>query len=173
MKQQMEVIMFTKLALWAVLISTVGAYATPRIVAWDIHQVLCTKPIGLGHNCTPNKDTFKLVEELHAMGVRQVILSNISNRSYEKLTLLYPEYFSYFDRDGSLADAHFLLTRKPYGKYYNKFMQRHPALDPCEILFFDDKPENIKGARAFGIDGQLFCNAAQARTILKRKGLLL
>ena len=164
--------MFKKLALLGMLISATGALAAPLVVAWDIHQVLCSKPKGQGYNCTPNEDTFKLVEELHEMGIRQVILSNISSRSYEKLSERYPEHFSYFDRAGSLADSHFLLTRKPHGKYYNKFMERHPEIGPQEVLFFDDKPENIKGARSFGIDGQLFLNAEQARTILKNKGLL-
>ena len=164
--------MFKKLVLLGMLISATGAFAAPLVVAWDIHQVLCSKPDGKGYKCTPNEETFKLVEELHNMGVRQVILSNISNRSYEKLSERYPEQFSYFDRAGSLADAHFLLTRKPHGRYYNKFMKRHPELDPQDILFFDDKLENIKGARAFGIDGQLFLNPKQARNVLKNKGLL-
>ena len=163
--------MFKKLALLGMLISATGALAAPLIVAWDIHQVLFSKPKGQGYNCTPNEDTFKLVKELHEMGIRQVILSNISSTSYKKLSERYPKHFSYFDRAGSLADPHFVLTRKPHGKYYNKFMDRHPEISPQDILFFDDKKKNIKGACSLGIDGQCFSDAKQARTILKKKGL--
>lgn len=164
--------MFKKIALLGILISATSAFAAPKVVAWDIHQVLCTKPVRHGYQCTPHEDTFELVKELHENGVKQVILSNISSSSFGILNKHYPEHFGYFDMSKSLANAHFVFTRKPHGKYYTKFLKLNNGINPGDMIFFDDKPENIKGARAHGIDGQIFCNAAQARTILKQKGLL-
>lgn len=168
----MEVIMLKKITLLGMIISATSAFGVIKVVAWDIHQVLCTKPTGLGYQCVPKEDTFALVKELHEKGVKQVILSNISSRSFSILSNNYPNHFNYFDSNGSLANAHFMFTRKPHGKYYSQFLKRNTAIAPNECIFFDDKPENIKGARAFGIDGQIFRNAKQARIILQRKGLL-
>ena len=72
----------------------------------------------------------------------------------------------------SLANSQGILTRKPHGKYFKKFLKKNRGFRPEDILFFDDKPKNVHGARKEKIDGQLFCNADQARTILVRKGYL-
>ena len=170
--------MFKRIALLGLIVSsTLVPIASPKavtekVVAWDIHKVLCTKPAKRGYQCTPQESTFELVRELHARGVKQVILSNISRESFCILIRCYPNYFKYFDREGSLADAQVLLTRKPHGKYFKIFLKNNPGIRPDNIIFFDDKPKNIKGAREKCIDGQIFCSAAQSRTILNRKGLL-
>jgi len=164
--------MIKKLVFLGALILAPFAQAAPQVVAWDIHEVLCSKPVGRGYNCTPDMKAFQLVKELHSNGVRQVILSNISRKSFEVLKKRHPKLLEVFEPRGSLADSHFVFTRKPHGKYFKKFMKRHRALDPSDILFFDDKAENIKGARSFGIDGQLYCSPEQARKILVAKGLL-
>ena len=61
-----------------------------KIVAWDIHEVLCSKPGWHGYQCTPNQDTFEIVKALHEKGVKQVVFSNISSSSFYKLRKRYP-----------------------------------------------------------------------------------
>ncbi len=174
----MGVIMFKRIALLGLIVSSTSGIATPqkqpqqKIVAWDIHQVLCTKQGSHGYKCSPQESTFELVKELHAKGVKQVILSNISSKSFCKLSRCYPQHFKYFDLSRSFTDAEFILTRKPHGKCFKKFLKKNRATRPSDIVFFDDKLKNVKGARDQCIDGHIFCNAAQARTILNRKSLL-
>ncbi len=169
--------MFKRIALLGLIISSTGGLAAPpkqpnKMVAWDIHRVLCTTPKRHGYQCRPQESTFELVKELHAKGVKQVILSNISDKSFGKLSRCYPRHFKYFDIGGSLTGAKGIFTRKPHRKYYKKFLQKNHNVHPRDIIFFDDKLENINGARKICIDGQIFRSATQARTILNRKGLL-
>ena len=174
----MEVIMFKRIALLGLIVSSTYGLATPqtqsqkKIVTWDIHKVLFTKQGKHGYQCTPQESTFELVKELHAKGVKQVILSNISSESFCELSRCYPQHFKYIDLSRSFTNAKFIFTRKPHGKCFKKFLKKNKYTRPSDIVFFDDKLKNVKGARELCIDGQLFCNAAQARTILKHKGLL-
>ncbi len=169
--------MFKRIALLGLILSSTGGLAAAQIqsqeiiVAWDIHQVLCTKQASHGYKCTPQESTFELVKELHAKGVKQVILSNISRESFCKLLRRYPDHFKYFDMKRSLANAR-LFTRKPHGKCFKKFLKKNRDTRPSDIVFFDDKPKNVQGARDQCIDGQIFRSAAQAHTILHHKGLL-
>ncbi len=169
--------MFKHIALLGLIASSTGGLAAAQIqsqekmVAWDIHKVLCTKPGRHGHQCKPQEAIFELVKELHDNGVKQVILSNISRESFCKLLRRYPDHFKYFDMKRSLANAR-LFTRKPHENYFKKFLKRNPDVRRSDIIFFDDKPKNVQGARDQYIDGQIFRSADQARTILKRKGLL-
>lgn len=170
--------MFKRIALLGLIVSSTCGLAAPqtqsqqKIVAWDIHQVLCTKQRNHGYQCSPQESTFELVKELHAKGVKQVILSNISSRSFCELSRCYPQHFRYFDLSGSFTDAEFIFTRKPHGKCFKKFLKKNRDTRPSDIVFFDDKLKNVKGARDQCIDGHIFCNTTRARTILSRKGLL-
>ncbi len=144
-----------------------------KIVAWDIHKVLCTKQKNItGDKCTPKEDVFNLVKTLNKNGIKQVILSNISRKGYCRLACKYPSYFKYFNQSGSLADAQGLRFRKPRTKYYKYFLRKNNDIQPKNIIFFDDKSENIKKARKNSIDAHLFCNAAETERVLKQKCLL-
>lgn len=142
-----------------------------KIVAWDIHEVLCSKPERRGWQCAPNTETFKIVEALHAQGIKQVIFSNISDASFQKLLIRYPYYFKYFDLMLSQASGKGVFSRKPYGKYIQQFIQKTKT-DPQNIIFFDNRLRNIEAARKHGIDAYIFYNPVQIREILKQKGLL-
>ncbi len=151
--------------------SLVCSDGAQKIVAWDIHEVLCSKPEKHGWQCVPNPQTFKIVEALSNNGVKQVIFSNISNNSFHKLIARYPHYFKHFDLSHSEANGQGVFSRKPHGKYINKFLQKNP-IDPQNIIFFDDIPQNIEAARRHGIDAHIFYNPAQVKEILKQKGML-
>lgn len=142
-----------------------------KIVAWDIHEVLCSKPERRGWQCSPNPETFKIVEILNTHGIKQVIFSNISDASFQKLLARYPHYFKYFDLMLSQASGKGVFSRKPYGKYIQQFIQKTKT-DPQHIIFFDNRVRNIEAARKHGIDAHVFYNPTQIIEILQQKGLL-
>ncbi len=142
------------------------------VVAWDIHGVLCSLPDGHGYNCVPNKQTFELVKKLHEKGVKQVLFSNISESSRRKLLERYSKYFQYFDLSKSMAKGEGIFTRKPHGKYVEKFLERVWPMNATNIVFFDDREENVRAAREHCIDAHVFSDAAQAKEILKKRNIL-
>jgi FMN phosphatase YigB (HAD superfamily) len=142
------------------------------VVAWDIHGVLCSQPKWHGYNCVPNQQTFELVKKLHEKGVKQVLFSNISESSRKKLIERYPELFSYFDLSKSMAKAEGIFTRKPHSKYIEKFLEKVWPMNATNIVFFDDKKDNVRAAREYCIDAHVFQNADQATEILKQRQIL-
>ncbi|PKN03434.1 hypothetical protein CVU75_02230 [Candidatus Dependentiae bacterium HGW-Dependentiae-1] len=142
------------------------------VVAWDIHGVLCSQPAWTGHNCRPNTQTVELVKKLHAQGVKQVIFSNISQGSMRKLQQKFPELFNCFDWSKSMANAEGIFTRKPHGKYIEKFLAKTGSRNANNIVFFDDKENNVRAACRYGMDAHVFSDAAQATQVLKQKHIL-
>ncbi len=142
------------------------------VVAWDIHGVLCSQPAWSGHNCCPNAQTVALVKKLHAQGIKQVIFSNISQGSMQKLHQKFPELFDCFDWSRSMAKAEGIFTRKPHSKYIEKFLVKTWPTNARNIIFFDDKETNVQAARNHAIDAHVFYNAAQATEVLKQKNVL-
>lgn len=63
-------------------------------------------------------------------------------------------------------------VRKPFPKFFEIALKKL-KINPAELIFIDDRPANVKGAKAVGI--KAFCynkNMAQLRQFLKRNGIL-
>lgn len=137
--------MVKRIALLGLILSNACGLAAPqtqskKIVAWDIHGVLCSEKKGKhGYQCIPHESTFELIKELQSKGVKVVILSNISRRSFCKLCKCYPGHFKQFDISRSLADAEGIFTRKPHKKYYKKFLKKNRDTRPSDIIFLMTK----------------------------------
>ena len=56
---------------------------------------------------------------------------------------------------------------KPEPEIYRSFLSRYPQVLPEESVFLDDRPENIRAAAAFGIEGILFQSWEQAANELE------
>ena len=56
---------------------------------------------------------------------------------------------------------------KPEPEIYRSFFSRYPQVLPGESVFLDDRPENIRAAAAFGIEGILFQSREQAANELE------
>jgi FMN phosphatase YigB (HAD superfamily) len=177
----MEVAMVKKISrilscltfLFCLCVSPLFSYPDKQVVvAWDIHGVLCSEPDGRGYNCVPNPETFELVKKLHKKGVKQVLFSNISESSRRKLLERYPEFFQYFDLSKSMANGEGIFTRKPHGKYVEKFLERVWPMNATNIVFFDDKEKNVNAAREYCIDAHVFSGAAHATEILRQRNLI-
>lgn len=152
----------------AIAIAKMQQNNTPtRVVVWDIDDVLYTKKTG------PNEDAFKIVKDLKERGVKQVLFSNKPEKEYLKLKKTHPAYFNagYFDESLSLVKPK-LFERKPHHKYIHKFIAKHNKKNLHNMVFFDDKRDNVISANEHGIKGLLFTDAAKARKQLEKIGIL-
>ncbi len=85
-----------------------------------------------------------LVERVHAAGVETAVLSNTCAVHWETMGA-YPTFRALRNRFGS----HRLGLRKPDAAAY-RAVETGTGYAACEILFFDDTPENVDAARAVG-----------------------
>lgn len=117
---------------------------------------------------TPMHDSWEMVRELKEAGIRLGILSNICQVHWDFCRSEFPELFTLFDVPLSSVG---LKARKPGREIYLRAAE-HAGVSPEEILFFDDRPENVEGARKAGFHAELFSTAGEARKILRAYGLL-
>lgn len=79
-----------------------------------------------------------------------------------------------------MFDGYFISNelgyRKPDPKFFTKIIatlkEKHFDLKPQEIIFFDDTPSHVEGAKSVGIDAYLYESPDQARQILVGAKLL-
>lgn len=113
------------------------------------------------------EDTAALVRELRERGVPVYYLTNMPRD-------VWPEFVGRGLKDlflGGVASFEVRAT-KPDRRIYEALFDRC-GLVPGECLFFDDMPANVEGARSSGMEAVLFQSAAQARTELFRRGIVV
>ncbi|MCR5457310.1 MAG: HAD family phosphatase [Clostridiales bacterium] len=95
----------------------------------------------------PYYDVWDLVHELKSVGYKIYLLSN-----YSSVTFQWQLGDGYFlkDVDGYLF-SHEIHEIKPHPIIYQKFFEKN-SLNPSECLFFDDRPDNVEGAKGEGMD---------------------
>ena len=111
--------------------------------------------------------TGQLVGELKAAGYRLYVLSNMSREFIDFLRLL-PVYRHF---DGEVVSCEVGVI-KPEPDIYRLLLSRY-SLDPSETLFIDDRPANIEGAKALGIDTFLFNNQDPAESCRTLREMLI
>ncbi len=109
-----------------------------------------------------NHDVLALAREIKAAGVRIAILSNMPpdllrnmRREFEWLDEFKVQIWSC--EHGCV---------KPGPEIYRLCLDKL-ACEPQRALFFDDRPNNVEGARRAGMEAHLFESAAQARAIVE------
>ena len=101
-----------------------------------------------------NDEMLSFVRELKLQSngqLRVYAMSNISRPDYEYLRTK-PADWSLFDKVYTSADAG---ERKPNLGFY-RYVLDDISVDPCSVVFVDDKPENVLSARSFGMRGIVF-----------------
>lgn len=111
-------------------------------------------------------DSTALVAELHAAGVPMAVLSN-APASFGRV-LERQQWVQQVDQLLVSADVG---CAKPDSTIWAELLDRLQA-SPAELLFFDDKPTNVVGAREAGLRAAVWSDAATARTTLVEHGLL-
>jgi HAD superfamily hydrolase (TIGR01509 family) len=115
----------------------------------------------------PIPETEAAVEALHARGVPQYLLSNMSHETVEGTLAMSPAFGRMAGavisgREGVMKPdpAIFTLTCERYG------------LTPGETLFVDDSARNVAAARAVGLQAHHFADPAALRPALEAAGFL-
>lgn len=95
----------------------------------------------------PINGTIDIVKQLkRSKKYNLYILSNYHLEAFEKASTD-NEFFRLFD--GMVVSSH-IKKLKPEPDIYRHLLNKY-SLDPSETLFIDDTPENLEGAKAFGI----------------------
>lgn len=112
--------------------------------------------------------TTDIVRELHAAGVPMVGLTNWSDELYYPYAL---GTFEVLDLLDDVVVSGEVKVAKPDPRAYQLAAERtgHPI---DELLFIDDRQENLDAAEALGMDTILFTNAPALRTELRIRNLL-
>ncbi|MBN4076176.1 HAD family phosphatase [Gemmatimonas aurantiaca] len=89
------------------------------------------------------------------------LCSNTNTWHLEKMTEVC-SYFAYFDFNVSSHKAGFI---KPEPEIFEKALKR-AGVDPSEMIFIDDRQENVAAASAQGINAILFTSVAELKAQL-------
>ena len=108
---------------------------------------------------------YGLRREGHELGV----LSNTSSAHWRYCTTRFPFLLTAFSRH---ALSYRLGVMKPTEKIYLEAAKIAGA-SPADILFFDDRPENIAAAKTAGWDALLFTTPAAAAKELASRGIVM
>lgn len=115
----------------------------------------------------PIAETEAAVEALHARGVPQYGLSNISHETLHSTLAMSPA----FGRLSGYVASGFEGVMKPDPAIYRLCCERFD-LAPGDFLFVDDSARNIAAAEALGFDTHHFTDPADLAPALERRGLL-
>ncbi|MCI2419636.1 HAD family phosphatase [Saccharopolyspora sp. K220] len=134
---------------------TADAALATRLTRADITGWLETAP-----------ESLRLLEDLHQQGVTMALLSNAPSsfgRVAEQET--WARLFKHLIFSGDLRVA------KPDAQIWRILLDTIDA-PAAECLFFDDRQENVDGARAAGLHAERWQGAEAARSILQTHGVL-
>jgi putative hydrolase of the HAD superfamily len=114
----------------------------------------------------PDPATLALIHDLAALDLQLGVLSNAPSsmgRLAESSDWAAPFRVLVFSGDHGLV--------KPDREIFDLLLHRLGDPPAEAVVFLDDKAENVAGARAAGLAGVLFVDAAQARVALRDLGL--
>ncbi|MGW1682410.1 HAD family hydrolase [Saccharopolyspora sp. NPDC002376] len=133
----------------------VDAALSSRLTRADVAGWLETDP-----------ETVHLLEDLHRRGVTLALLSNAPS-SFGRAA----EHADWARRFKHLVFSGDLKLAKPDARIYRSLLETIDA-QPEDCLFFDDRQENIEGAREAGLSAELWSGPTAARTLLQSRELL-
>ena len=114
------------------------------------------------------EDTGAVVTEVRALGIPTYALTNFSAEKWE----VAKETFGILRQfDGEIVSG-VEQTVKPDAKIYRILLERF-HLDAARTFYTDDTQYNVDGARAVGLDAELFTGAADLRDQLRARGIAL
>ncbi|HEU4948962.1 MAG TPA: HAD family phosphatase [Kribbella sp.] len=114
------------------------------------------------------EDTAEVLVELRAAGLSTYALTNFSADKWEVAKTAFPVLHGF---DGEVVSG-VEQTVKPDEKIYRILLERYD-LDPGRTFYTDDVQHNVDGARAVGIDAELFVGADVLREQLRQRGIAL
>ena len=113
-----------------------------------------------------NPAMYDLIEELKQKNVQIGLLSNTTERRANLV-----REFGFYEPFAPCLLSHEIGANKPDMLAY-QILLNTLTLPAQDVLFIDDKMENVRAAKDLGIDAILFQSEAQLRADLKKKGIL-
>ncbi len=98
----------------------------------------------------PFPEMYELIKKIKSAGYKVYLLSNATPRFFDR----YQDVPALTLMDGYFISALYQLL-KPQREIYEAFCNKF-SLKAEECFFIDDMPQNIKGAKAFGMKGHVF-----------------
>ncbi|MEP3072291.1 HAD family phosphatase [Maricaulis sp.] len=120
---------------------------------------------GMLNGSVPGTDI--VMDTLAERGVPQYALTNLPAEWVEPVNALYPQMAHMKD---VIVSAHEGVI-KPDRRIYEITAMRLPFA-PEEVVFFDDREDNVTAARDFGFDAEVFRGEGPLKTALAGRGLL-
>ena len=112
------------------------------------------------------EDTAAVLTEIQELGLPTYALTNFSADKWAVAKDAFPILTRF---DGEVVSG-VEQTVKPDEKIYRILIDRFD-LEPARTFYTDDMAYNVDGARAVGLDAELFTGAANLRTQLRDRGL--
>ncbi len=109
-----------------------------------------------------NGQALELARDIKSSGVRTAILSNMPPDLLHQLRKTF-EWLDEFEVQ-IWSCEHGVIKPDP-GIY--KLCLKALGCEPRRVLFFDDRPRNVEGARRAGMDAHVFESAQQAREVVR------
>lgn len=115
----------------------------------------------------PYPGSLEFVQEIIAAGLGTGCLSNTNDRHWGVLT--HPDHFPAIALLEHKMASHLELLQKPDHAIFERYAERLGVL-PSQIVYFDDKPENVEAANAVGFVG--FVVDPKGDTVTQMRGHL-
>lgn len=115
-----------------------------------------------------NFSMIPLLAQLKLAGHRLGILSNTSASHWQHVTRERFEVLNWFFE--RIVLSYQVGSMKPDAKIY-EFAAEQAGMPPEQIFFVDDRPENVAGARAAGIDAVIYESTSQLARDLMQRGI--
>lgn len=142
-------------------ISEIKSAISSDVPEYEIESLLKRVLVG------EKNETVLLIKKLARHGFRQACMSNIDQTHWEKIQS-FPNVDNLFEKK-FLSFEHKLV--KPKADAFFKMLEIL-GCDRDEVVFIDDREDNVKSARDSGIDGIVFENHAQLLKDFSARGLL-
>lgn len=118
----------------------------------------------------PIKETVAIIQELKDKGYTLTIASNMSESNFNYFIRKYPDLFGVFESVKIITREH-RRRKKPNIEYFEDYQQTCNHNNK-QVIFIDDRKENICAARKLGIIGLHFTRARKLRAQLKKLKVL-
>ena len=114
-----------------------------------------------------NPEMFEIAKKLKQQGIKVVVFSNVSKEKAQLLRRV--GYYDIFDDLILSCDIGF---EKPHPEAYDILLSKL-NVDPKQVIFVDDKINNIKAAKEKGINGIVFETPDEFKTELEKYNFII
>jgi len=133
-----------------------------RVVVFDVYGVMVDRRGDL------HDGILDIIKELRKKRIKIILCSNSSRKMLEIWDSKY-DFLKYFDE---VVLAETVKAGKPEPEIFHEIIDLNPGISSHNILFIDDKDENILGSEAEGLIGLKFKDISKLKVSLKKLEVL-